>query len=167
VKIGFNLFFILLTIISGCALRPMYKSPLESEKRAFLKIEYESDEFMPVGRFDHLPEIIKCDQPEDQVSKLALINKGGNPLLSNVNVDGVWIKAEEKFIISSTSIPANAGRVCSDWTSFTPRDKASYEAKLVQREEKCAVTILEIVKQEDGSIVKIPVNDAKQETCIK
>ncbi len=136
----------LLFLLTGCSQVPVYTAPDASIDRARLKLEF-TDESLLAGsvRVVHTSRLAVCRESLPNPERL-FIRSNGNPLISNLNKDGVWIPAGKTFSISVRSV-VDARVPCDVNASFNPQPSGSYILKIFHENklntEACTVNVID------------------------
>jgi hypothetical protein len=168
---------VLALLAGGCATAPLYQSPDSTNEKAFLKFKYTENNFSlnptnfgkpfaisSVAKVSKIEGDIVCNKPLPN-PQTVFVRNHGNPLVSEVNKEGVWIAAERKFIFSAMSIPGPSN-ICGRIASFTPKAGVTYLLRLDQSEGKgCSVDVLELKSGESPKENGTPVTDFQFENC--
>lgn len=154
-----------LTLIS-CAKAPLYQATEPTNERAYLKVVYDTDlVFTKVAKFSHIDSQPHCGKPINDIQTLAVLNRG-NPLISEVNPDGLPIAAGRLFRLQGLSIPSNPKYLCGLTVTFKPKAGTTYEATLRHHDKTQSQCILELAEvSESGN--KLPPSDFAVESCIQ
>lgn len=121
---------------------PDYSAPAPAEPRAFAKFEYDSKYPISSGRILSFDGTFVCgrDLPNSQ----KLFQRGrGNPLISELNTEGTWIRAGKAINLHGYAITSATAR-CEIAGSFVPKAGSVYTVRLVQTSEKsCTLDVFE------------------------
>jgi hypothetical protein len=119
-----------------------YPAPSPTEPRAFAKFEYDSKYPISTGRILSFDGTFVCgkDLPNSQ----KLFQRGrGNPLISELNTEGTWIRAGKGLNLHGYAVTSASAR-CEIAGSFVPKAGSAYTVRLVQTGEKsCTLDVLE------------------------
>lgn len=162
----------------GCTTSPAYKLSESSKTKAYLTFEYTEGNFSlnptnfgkqlslsSVAKVSLIDGPVICGEPLKRPQKLFVRNHG-NPLVSELNIDGLWIEAERKLIFSAISIP-NLKNVCGRVASFTPKNGTKYVIHLDQSEDAgCSVAVTELINNSGSATTRSPVTDFQLEQCV-
>lgn len=158
---------VLVLALCGCA--PLYQLPDQRSPRAELKFSYESKMMRPnVATFAYSENSLNCQLGlQEGTKRLAVISRG-NPMVSDVNVNGLFVAAEQKFRIKADAIPLRPEDGCFKIVTFTPRGGAAYEVKFVQtRANMCSISITELTLRDGVTVGKESVTDFGEEACVR
>jgi hypothetical protein len=164
--------------LTGCTIAPVYQLPESSKATAYLSFEYTENNFSlnptnfgkqfslsSVGKVLRIDGPVICGEPLKNPQKLFVRNHG-NPLVSELNKNGIRVEAEKKLIFDATSIP-NLKNVCGRVASFTPKVGAKYVIHLDQSEGVgCSVAVNELIGNQNNESTRVPVADFQLEPCL-
>lgn len=158
-------------LLGGCAGIPLYKIPDGVTQRASIKLDYSEQSLLSgVLIVSHLDGLPVCGERIANQQKL-FVSSRGNPLVSNVNAQGVQISAGEKFMFAATSLQDGWQPPCSLMASFTPSSGQSYKLVFMDRSfrevKNCSVEVVDAALQEDGKDAKRLAPEFRLETCRK
>jgi len=114
---------------------PSYASAPAQGERAFVKFDFSSPFPITVGQ-------VLAAQDSGALQKL-FVRARGNPVIADVNPDGVWVAAGKTMGLSA-SATTSASRRCSASGQFTPRANVNYEIRLKQDADACTLSVYEI-----------------------
>jgi len=131
------------TLLSGCAAKPVYVAPASNEPRAFAKFEYVSQFSMTAGQLITYDGEFICGDHEMQNSQRLYMHGKNNPLIRDINTEGSWIRAGKNFTFYGYAVISTVNR-CKIGGSFTPADGGNYTIRLTQPSPKgCELEVLD------------------------
>lgn len=151
-------------LLAGCA--PNYKVPDDSPFVANLQFKYTSSmQLLHTGRFAYSPSPVKCSLgAQEGEQQLAIISKG-NPLISDLNANGLPIAAGKPFRLKAEGIPIRPEDGCFKIMTFVPRAGATYEASFDQSGAgRCSLAVAELTGTKSERLV---VQTAMEEACVR
>lgn len=163
-------FFIVPT---GCTVAPTYRLPEDVQDRAFLTLSYSESSLIAgtvkVSKFQ--PPAI-CGKVHSNPETVFVLSRG-NPLISNVNPDGVWIPANSKFSFVAISM-RDGLPACGYSASFTPKADRAYKLKVLHgvrnsnsEAGNCSVVVEEIISGNSDTKESIPEESFQLESCVQ
>lgn len=122
---------LLVCLVAGCAGLPDYAEPPTDTPSS--KLLFKHDFEAPFLGYSTFVNVHTEEEPcgksfgSDSGARLVVLDKG-NPLISELNPDGVRLSIDKKytFMILSVAGPIN----CAIYTSFSPKANESYEIKV-------------------------------------
>lgn len=121
----------MVALLAGCGLAarpPLYQSPPDTTGKAFLKLQYSHASILSgvgrVYRYEGSAAGPDCDKPLPGIQTL-FVQSRGNPLVSDQNMEGIWIPAGARFYMQVRTLRDTAG-ICLQYPSFIPKNGASY-----------------------------------------
>ncbi|MHA7681574.1 hypothetical protein [Cupriavidus sp. PET2-C1] len=118
-----------IVILSGCATKTRYIEPNSAAPRARLSIDVQTVKLISgFATVDVVAGPSKCGQ-EYPDSKRAIVISRGNPLISNINAEGIWVNADQP--IHLVTMMGMDGFSCGQALSFTPEAGGNYQLRAV------------------------------------
>ncbi len=167
-KIHHSLFSLLLfTALAGCATAPQYRIPEGTAQRASLKLHYSEQSLLAgVIKVSHVQRPILCGKPLQNPQTL-FVASHGNPLVSNINAEGLQIPAGERFMVSAFSMQ-DGFPSCSRVASFVPRADEAYELRFAHqgaRGETCSLEIVQMASANGSEQTRLVAPGFQPEVC--
>lgn len=130
---------------TGCVTQPpTYVSPASADAKAFVKFELTSQYPITVGQV-FIFEGGTCNSSPSTGQKL-FVRGRGNPLVSDINTDGVWLPAGKTVFLTGRAI-TSVSHTCAANATFTPRANVKYQLYLNQNssgvQDVCALEVYE------------------------
>jgi hypothetical protein len=162
---------------TGCTTAPLYEVPDSVREKAYLTFEYTENNFSlnplvigkpfapsSVAKVSRLEGEFICGKPLPNPQTM-FIRSHGNPLVSNINMDGIWIAAGRRFMFYAMSLPGPS-HMCGVTASFTPRMGAKYALRLDQSEGRgCSAEVIEMSAENASKEESSAVADFQLESC--
>lgn len=139
-------------VLGGCATFKEYAQPSAQAPRAHVKFMF--NEGLTVGKFMASPSPTRCGFSHDGMEVLSLI-ANGNPLIPNVNPDGLYVAAGNPLRIKALTMPIVPSTACERTFVFTPSASAEYEIRFADR---CS---LSVHQKTAGHLFPVPVQFEK------
>ena len=135
---------------SGCAVREKYIEPKSDEPRARLQTNIKMSKIISaVTVVDVVDGNVKCGE-KYQGAKRAIAVSHGNPLVEDINPDGLWVSAGREMNL--VMLMANDGFACVHNAKFTPEAGSIYELKASGHNATCQMQIISRVEAESSEV---------------
>lgn len=119
----------MVVVLSGCATKARYIEPNTAAPRAQLSIGVQTVKLISgFATVDVVAGASKCGEAYPD-SKRAIVISQGNPLISNINAEGIWVNADKP--IHLVTMMGMDGFSCGQALSFTPEAGGNYELQAV------------------------------------
>jgi len=118
----------LLITLAGCASIKEYEQAEPAIPRAFVKVRPEvSSLISSVSMISIVDEINYCGDPAVNL-KRAYRRSDGNPLVTDLNIDGFWVPSGKRVPFSAVVLSDKG--TCGVWASFLPEAGKTYEIRM-------------------------------------
>lgn len=138
--------------LAGCTQAPLYRQPDNAQARAHLRLNLTEQSL--VSGFAKVYKIdgpVVCGEAIPNPQTVFLANRG-IALATDINRDGVWIPAEERFTFTAISV-LDGWPACGLSASFKPRKLGSYELRINHQNhvsetnaETCTVEVVDVTE---------------------
>ncbi|MBB6578025.1 hypothetical protein HNP33_002093 [Comamonas odontotermitis] len=135
---------------SGCAIKERYVEPKSDEPRARLNTNIKTSNIISVVTVvDVVDGNVKCGE-KYQGAKRAIAISRGNPMVEDINPDGLWVNADRE--INLVMLMANDGFACVHNAKFTPEAGGIYELKASGHRATCQMQIISRVEYDSSEV---------------
>jgi hypothetical protein len=158
-------------LLTGCTIGQRYHVPNETQERSTLKFvysgKYKGNSYLPhVAAFYHDDKPSMCSAAPEGGHRLAVFSRG-NPLVAEINTNGLPIAAGRPFRIRAAHIPVRPEDGCIRVVSFVPRAGSNYEVAFIQTGPNACSLKLSETQSDRGVAEKLPLGGVVEESCIK
>lgn len=119
----------LIIALSGCAAKTRYVEPSPTAPRARLSIDARTVKLISgFATVDIVAGPSRCGEAYPD-SKRAIVISQGNPLISSINAEGIWVSADQP--IHLVTMMGMDGFSCGQALTFTPNAGEDYQLQAV------------------------------------
>ena len=142
--------------LAGCTPIPIYKSAAGVDT-AHIALSFQDQSILAgVAMISRIEGKITCGEPLPNLQRMIVISKG-NPLITDVNREGVHIPANKRFTLVATGL--NDGfSACGRVISFLPNAGSRYEIAMTNTTVRqsgaapaaCPIGLVEVLPDDSG-----------------